>query len=364
MFLRKKKRKESSLIRMPKAPVKKTIIRRKKKLRISDIFSSKKNIRKERRKKPNIKYFILLIFLIFFVGVMYLALQYVLKLRGEFDNSNDAKVTDVIGLDNIPSLAGSKFLFELDLDSPTVKEYLSGGNSVYTIPKGKTLDDVESYYKEKLKNLGWEYIDTVPIGTPDKKYGQYWVKDGKGLRIYSKFKDIWYETISEDDARSSLSRLVQEEIEREMLMASSEKQSLLPDFPWVIDIPKEYLIKYSPTLLGEFRSVSFQKIGGNEIIEIYPVGTWKERDLDAFLFEYCNNKSTVELKYGILNSVPISYRNTLGLKSTIQVGPNNSTAYTIVNSYNSMVYVVLSSDPNSPLLEYIIENIKPCNTKD
>lgn len=349
---------------MPKPPAKKQVVRRNKKFSLSDVFSSKKKVLRDRRNKPSIKYFIVFILLLLLVGSIYLALQFILKLRGGDNNSKDMEITNVIGLDNVPSMAGSKFLFENDLESPTVKEYLSGGNSVYTIPKGKTSKDIQSYYFEKLKSLGWEYIDNVQMGTSDKKYGQYWVKDGKGLRIYSKFRDVWYETISEDDARSALSRIVQEEIEREMLMASSEKQSLLPDFPWVLDIPKEYLIKYSPTLLGESRSVAFQKIGGNEVVEIYPVGNWKDRDLDAFLFEYCKNKSTVELKYGILNSVPISYRNTLGLKSTIQIGPNNGTAYTIVNSYNSMVYVVISSDSNSPLLAYIIENIKPCNTKD
>ncbi len=364
MRFKRKKTRERNIVRMPKAPTKKPVLRKKKKFNLSEIFSRKKNFKKERRKKGSSKYLFLLFFFLILTAVMYLALRYVLKIRGDIGNQSDVQVSNVIGLDNIPSFPGSQFLFENDLNSPIVKEYLSGGNSVYTIPKGNNLEDVEDYYQEVLKEKGWEYIENVTIGTPGKKYGQYWVKDGKGLRIYSKYKDVWYETITEEDARTSLSRLVQEEIEREMLMASSDKQSLLPDFPWVIDIPKEYLIKYSPTQLGELRAVSFQKIGGTELIEIYPVGKWKERDLDAYLFDYCNTKSSAELKYGILNSVPISYQNTLGLKSTIQIGPNNTTAYTIVNSYNSIVYVILSSDSNSPLLQYIIDNIKPCNTKD
>lgn len=365
MRIHRKKKEKGNIVRMPKPPIKKSVLRQKNKFHVLELFSKtkRKNVRKM-RSEVNYKNLFLVIFFLIFTAVIYLAMRYVLKIRGGVDNREDLKVSNVLGLENVPSLPGSQFVFMDDMNSTTVKEFLSGGNSVYTIPKGKTLENVNTYYEEKLKSLGWEYIETVTIGTPKKKYGQYWVKDGKGLRIYSKHKDIWYESITEEDARTSLSRLVQEEIEREMLMASSDKQSLLPDFPWVIDISKEYLIKYSPTQLNDYRAVSFQKIGGTDIVEIYPIGKWKERDLDAYLYDYCTTKSTAELKYGIINSVPISYQSLLGLKSTIQIGSTNGIAYTIVNSYNSMVYVVLSNDVNSQLLQYIMENIKPCNTKD
>jgi hypothetical protein len=367
-MIRKKKRKnerESRIILMPKAPKsERPVLRRKKRFQFKNLFSKKRNSKYLRRNKFNLKSLLLPIFFLLLIAVMFFALRYVIDIGEDVSDVNKNEISPVIGLEEIPSLEGSIFLFANNLDSPIVKEYLSGGNSVYTLPKGKNSKDIEDYYLKKLKELGWEYIETVPIGAPDKKYGQYWVKDGKGLRIYSKFNDIWYETITEVDARTALSRLVQEEIEREMLMASSDKQSLLPDFPWVIDIPKEYLIKYSPTQLKELRGVTFQKLGSQESIEIYPMGKWKEKELDAYLYEYCTLKTTDELKYGVLNSVPISFRETLGLKSTIQIGSENGTAYTVVNSYNSMVYVILSSDPNSPFLEYIIGNIKPSNAKD
>lgn len=367
-MLRKKKSKnerESRIILMPKAPKNdRPILRRKKQFQFNNLFSKKRSNKLLRRKRVNLKILVLPIFFLILITVIFFALRYVMNIGGDLTEENENKITPVLGLEEIPSLEGSTFLFANNLDSPIVKEYLSGGNSVYTLPKDKSIKDVEDYYLKKLKKLGWEYIDTVPIGAPDKKYGQYWVKDGKGLRIYSKYNDIWYETISEDDARTALSRLVQEEIEREMLMASSDKQSLLPDFPWVIEIPKEYLIKYSPTQLKELRAVTFQKIGSNESVEIYPMGKWKEKELDAYLYDYCTLKTTDELKYGVLNSVPISFRETLGLKSTIQIGSENGIAYTVVNSYNSVIYVISSSDPSSPLLKYIIENIKPSNTKD
>ena len=147
-------------------------------------------------------------------------------------------------------------------------------------------------------------------------------------------------------------------------MASSEKQTLLPDYPWKIEIPKEYLIKYFPTTLDELRGVSFQKLGSSEIVEIYPMGKWKEKDLDAYLYDYCQIKKEQEISCGILNSVPVSFRDTIGLKSTLQINSVNTTAYTVANTYNSIVYVISSSQADSPLLGYIIENIKPFNADD
>jgi hypothetical protein len=148
-----------------------------------------------------------------------------------------------------------------------------------------------------------------------------------------------------------------------MLMASSEKQSLLPDYPWKIEIPKEYLIKYSPTDLKDLRAVSFQQMGSTQSVEIYPVGKWKTKELDFFLNDYCTIKTTEETKCGVINSVPISFRDTLGLKSTLQINSNTLSAYTVANTFNSIVYVISSSEQDSPLLEYLIENIKPLGTK-
>jgi hypothetical protein len=215
-----------------------------------------------------------------------------------------------------------------------------------------------------LKDLNWEFVQSVPLGTPDRKYGLYWINGDKGLRIYSKYNDIWYESISVDDARNALADLVKEEIEREMLMASSEKQDLLPDYPWKIQVPKEYIIKYSPTDMKELRAVTFQKMGSSEIVEIYPVGYWKAKELDYFILDYCKIKSTQEYELGVLNSIPISFRDTLGLKSSIEANSVTFTAYTVPNDFNYVVYVISSNTNDNPLLEYILENIQPLGAKE
>ena len=364
-MIRHKSNKKASPVRMPKAPKNTIIKRRTKKFQLPNIFKKKDSKYPVRRKnRKNIKYILLPVFFLIILGLGYLSIKYVIFLREGVYNEKEYVRTDVIGIEGIPTYGGSEFLFANNLDDAIVKEFLSGGNSAYRLPPYTTAQEIENYYTEELTALNWELVQTVPIGTPDKKYGQYWIKDGKGLRIYYKFNDVWYETITEDDARTALAQLVKEEIEREMLMASSEKQSLLPDYPWKIEIPKEYLIRYSPTNIKDLRAVSFQKMGTTEVVEIYPMGKWREKELDFYLNDYCSIKSTEEIKYGVMNSIPISFRENLGLKSSIQAGNGSITAYTIPNTFNSIVYVISTTEASSPLLEYLIENIKPLGSKD
>lgn len=357
--------KKASPIRMPKGPKKTNIVRRKKKFTFPNIFKKENSKYPVRRKnKKEFKYLLLPIFFLILIGLIFLSIKYILFLREGMYSEEQFEKTDVIGLEGVPAYGGSTFLFTDNMDDSVVKEFLSQGNSAYKLPPNTSSKEVDTYYFNELKNLGWEFIELVPIGSPDKKYGQYWVKEGKGLRIYSKFNDVWYESITEEDSRTALANLVKEEIEREMLLASSDKQSLLPDFPWKIDIPKEYLIRYSPTTMKDLRAVSFQKMGSEEVIEIYPVGNWKEKELDFMLNDYCKLKSTEEIKYGVMNSVPISFRENIGLKSTIQAQDKSITAYTVPNTFNSIVYVISTTDSKSPLFLYIIENIKPLGSKD
>ncbi len=176
---------EECIVRMPKALKKeKKILRRKKRFQLKNLFSKRNSSKSLRRGKFNIKLLILPIFF-FSLSVMFLALRYVLRLRGDITEGKEHEITQILGLDNIPSLEGSTFLFADNLDSPIVKEFFLEVIQYIFYLRAKSSKDVENYYLDKLKKLGWEYIESVAIGTVDKKYGQYWVKDGKGLRIYT-----------------------------------------------------------------------------------------------------------------------------------------------------------------------------------
>jgi hypothetical protein len=183
---KKKNKKERSPILMPKAPVKADIKRRKKsKIHIKDVFKKKNNKYTVRKRKNNLfKYIALLLIVGAVGGVLYLAVNYIIQLRQNAYGEKEYAIENVIGLKDIPTYPNSYFLFKDNLNDSVVKEFISSGKSVYRLPKETTQKNVEEYYTEKLKNLGWELVQNVPIGTPDKKYGMYWVKNGIGLRIY------------------------------------------------------------------------------------------------------------------------------------------------------------------------------------
>lgn len=368
MRKRRNKKKTINPIIMPKqTPKDSNIVKRKRRgrIRLFRPFKKKKStLPKRRGTQENIKYLVIPILSLLVLFIIYGAIRYVLFLKGNISKPDNQEISKVLGLEDIPTFPGSQFLFLNNKDDSVVKDFLSQGNSAYKIPDSKGFIDVEEYYTDVLKELDWELVQNVPLGSPDKKHGIYWVKENKGLRIYSKHKDIWYESITVSDATSALSHQVAEEIERDMLMASSEKQSLLPDYPWKIEVPKEYIIKYSPSKLKELRAVSFQKLGGSDTVELFPIGQWKSKEMDYFLNDYCKIKEENELQCGVINSIPISFKDTLGLQSTLQIEDETYEAYAIANTHNYIVYILISNTQNNPLLDYIINNIKTIDEKD
>ncbi|PKN02796.1 hypothetical protein CVU76_02080 [Candidatus Dojkabacteria bacterium HGW-Dojkabacteria-1] len=364
MKLIKGKKKSASPVIMPKIKNNRPqIVKRKRKFQFPKLFE--KNKYGNRRKvQINLKILVLPVLAILFLGFVYISIRYVTFMRSSAVNEENYIVGDVVGLENIPEYPGTEFIFKNNLEDSVVKEFLSGGNSAYRLLVRASIEDIEEYYKEILSGKGWELVAEIPLGTEDKKYGQYWVKDGKGLRIYSKFKDIWYETITEEEAKTALANRVQDEIEREMLMASSEKQDLLPDYPWKIQIPKEYIIKYSATDNKDLRAVSFQKLGSNDIIEIYPLSKIGSKELDFMLNDYCKIKSTEEIKYSVMNTIPTGFRDYLSLRGNIVSNDKNMEIIMLPNSFNGIVYVMSSTKQNDPLFGYILENIKPMGSKD
>jgi hypothetical protein len=339
------------------------VVKRKKKFQFPQIFTKTKYAN---RRRVNVNYKLLFIPLIIigFVALIYAAVSYITFIRKSAFDEENFVVGNVVGLESIPEYPGSEFMFKNNMDDSVVKEFLSGGNSAYRLLVKADTNDIEKYYKENLPSKGWTLVSEVPLGAEDKKYGQYWTKDGKGLRIYSKFKDIWYENVTEDEAKSALANRVQEEIEREMLMASSEKQDLLPDYPWKIQIPKEYIIKYSATDNKDLRAVSFQKLGSNDIIEIYPLSKIGSKEIDFMLEDYCHIKSTEDITYSVMNTIPVSFREYISLRGTIVSDENSMEIMIMQNSYNAVVYVMSSTKENDPLFGYIIENIKPMGTEN
>jgi hypothetical protein len=286
------------------------------------------------------------------VGLVYLSVIYITKLR----NSDDEEYieTYVIGLKEIPAYPNAEFIFEKNMSDISISNFLSQENSAYRLPEHSDIEDVFEFYNQKLPEKGWTHILSVPIKSDDKEYGEYWLKEEKGLRIYSKFNDIWYETISKEDAQTGLASRIKSEIERDMMLASSDTQEFLPDYPWLLNVPKEYIISYTSSEMGSLRKLMIKKVDGSEELVITPIGYTGAKELDYFLDDYIELFKDENI--GINNTIVI---NKPGIRGTIRVDNDIHLIAVLPNSYNNVVYVVDTNKGESPFFEYVLENIIP-----
>lgn len=280
--------------------------------------------------------------------------------------SNSGKKTDtgitvssyVLGLDDVPTYPNSEFLYADKMDDQVVKDMLANGKSAYKIVDRSKFSDVKIFYANELTSKGWNLVLDIEIGQEDKKYGQYWTNEEVGLRIYSKFNDIWYEYITIEEAQNGLSNRVSNEIEIDMLLAGSDFQDLLPDYPWQIKIPKEYLIRYEVSEFEDLRAVNFQRISSGSYITIYPIGYWGSKALDYQLDDYVDILSSGSEKWGVRNTYITTFRGTSTISGIISSGQYSRDILMLKNGKNFVTYVLSTQDKSDPLYQYLIDNIK------
>jgi hypothetical protein len=205
----------------------------------------------------------------------------------------------------------------------------------------------------------------VSMEVPDKEYGQYWTKDNVGLRIYSKFNDVWYETITIAEAQSGLAERVQQETAMNLLLTDDAAQDLLPDFPWILKVPKEYLISYkSSDFDSTLQQLSLTKIGTEEKLNLVPVAKIGDKPLDYALNDYVStlNKSS-DSRWGVINTFVVSTNLGAGLKGVIGTKTEDRDVAVIQDTYNQTIYVLDSNVANNPFFDFVLSNIAPQNTK-
>lgn len=340
-------------------------------------FSNKKNIKKKvffkknkesnkRRKfkkkydKSKFKYVAKFFVVLFFLtGSLLLLIKIVSTIRK--DKEINSQRENVIGLDNIPAYPYSSFMFSNELDDPYVSNFLSSGNSAYKILEDKSIDDVYAFYAEELPKTGWRYIQTVPTGSEEMKSGMYWENGTKGLRIYSKYRDIWYETISIIDAQNGLKSRIEEEIARDMLLNDKDTQDLLPDFPWILETPKDYLITYHSTDLEKYRSVEFKKLGTNTTLLLTPIAKYSGEELDVFLQQYIN-QSTETQNCIIKNTILAPTQYSIGLRANLSCTNVSHICYVLINPNDGIVYIIDTPNENEEFFNFVLDNLKPQNT--
>ena len=346
---------------------------RKKQKKIKDkkvLFKeNKRNLEKLKRKRKREtlkkKFSIRKLLMWILIGSMGIAVIYgITKLVNREKKEIAQETQTVLGLEDIPIYPNTTFLYEQDMSNQSVKDLLAKGQSAYTINDKSTFKNVKEFYANELTSRGWNLVLDVEIGAEDKKYGQYWTKGDTGLRIYSKYNDIWYETITPEEAENGLSNRVSEEIEIDMLLAGSDYQDLLPDYPWEIKIPKDYLIRYEVSEFEELRAVNFQRITTGKNITIYPIGYWGAKALDYQLEDYTKILSQGTEEWSVINTTVTSWRGNNSLTGTISSTTTQREILMLKNDRNKVTYVLSTEDSSDPLYKYIIENIKYLSQED
>ena len=322
--------------------------------------SDNKSYDRKRKKRNYSKILFYTTFALIFIGLLYGSVLSIIRMRSNTTNEN-VQVEYVVGLDGIPSYPGSVFIFTNNVKEISVANFIATGNSAYRLPLRTTTAQAYEYYQEILPELGWEHVLSVEVGSEEMKEGEYWVKGSTGLRIYSKFNDLWYETLTQEEAVTGLRAKVIEETERELLLASQDYQELLPDFPWVLKVPKEYIISYSTSAYKDFRTVQFRKIGTSEEISVVPIGVTGDI-LDNYLQEYTDLLSANgEESWTITNTILATTSYGRALRGSIANGIEDHDVAVVSNSYNGVVYVIDANTPGDTFLEYVFENMEPAN---
>ena len=331
----------------------------------SNFFKSRQNVAKPKFKKPQSRFRFnnLLLYPLFFIvivisilGFTTLVYRYVSGLRNIVVEN---KQETVFGFD-FPSYPNSEYIFQSATDNPEVQNFVSLGNSVYRLPKGISINSVFDFYSEKLPTLGWTHTLSVPIDSETQLFGEYWIKESKGLRIYSRLNDVWYQSITIAQAQNGLEDVVKKESARKLLLLTTEKTELLPDFPWRLSFPTEYSTNYFSTSVGSLQGVSFKKIGSQKSLIIQPVGYFGGNSYDAYLDNYIleyNKKN--KTKWVVVNSVETVLFGNNVLKGMITNGKDNGIVVVINNIANNVVYAIATFEENDPFANYIYEKIKP-----
>lgn len=316
--------------------------------------------RKSKKKFP--MFFIYFLLFILFGGIIFLSVKYINQLRNKDKIIEETYVT---GLDDIPAYPNSVFIFSNSMDQDSVKTFLSNGNSAYRLPSDVDIKEVFTYYENKLGTLGWTYIQMVPMESDTMEYGQYWTKYNRGLRIYSKYNDVWYQSITIKQAANGMADEVAQKTQRDLLLADSDMQDLLPDFPWILSVPKDYLLTYKVSYFDDkLQQLTLSRIGADEKIYFVPVGKVGTRAYDYFVNDYITNLNTTsKQKWGVQNTVVISTNWGSGLKGTISNGSNTDEIVVIPNTYNNVVYMIDSSILENQFVDYMLENLKVQSTK-
>ena len=325
----------------------------------------KQNSRVEKMKKIkrrnfflNIIFLSIVLSIVIFVG--YTTVNFITSIRGG-TSSEDLVYhnTYVEGIPLVPVYPKSEFVYEDRKGEEVVLKMLNQGISVYRLPRNTKSSDIYEYYEEVLPKNDWEFLFTIVTSTENQLFGQYWQKEEKGLRIYVEGNDLWYETITKTEANSALAERRSQEIQRKRILETSSEQTLLPDYPWALSIPREYLTRYSSTDIGELQAVEIFEIGGTTKFLIYPIGKSGEGSYDNLLDKFLK-KQTEELeeKWEVINTIVDFKKDREVLNARVLIDNEEGQGIVLMNINTHIIYAIIANKRDHPFFEQIVREIQ------
>lgn len=301
------------------------------------------------------------------------------------ESSTKVEKLNIVGLSGIPAIPESSFVFENYItrigesgfsikdgslsttEAQALYDFLTSGQSVYRLPLSFEWEDVQEFYKTELSKLGWSYQMSVAISDAEKIPGEYYTKDEKGLHIYSVASDLWFETVTKEQAAQGLHDKIVAYKAKQELVASASGKDLPADAVWKLRYSRDW-------------DVTLQKntvYGENNIF--FAHDTSKERVSIMVIKRY--PKAVVELTYKELENAGIEYISTwLSTQQTtvtlqgftrterlVADGKalefsdlkNHAQFLFLVNKKNGLFYVVQYVGKDNPeFFEYIKGNLK------
>ena len=324
-----------------------------------------------------------------FVGIIatlaVLGIRSVLELKTGRNGDDSEMITiqsegDVVGLKGVPAYPGSTFMYEDDIGTDVVQQFLSKGASAYLLPSGTDWEEVAAFYSDELPSEGWEHVLSVSLGDEDRRNGEFWVYyayvidpaagepteeidelRSYGLRIYSKYSSVWYEKITVTQAQNGLADEVAEEKEIELLLAMGSMEELPDTFPWALSYPEMWDVDIREASLVEAPLAEFTspEADGPVIIEpvAFDIGSPLSAEAEEFIAEI-NSRRSEEDVFDVVGTEEMKVAGLPALRYTLSSEGGTGMMVFVVHPDNGIVYVVTALSGDEAVLNYIVENLE------
>jgi len=284
---------------------------------------------------------------------------------------------DVLGIPGVPEFPGSRFMYDGYIEKDTVQQFLADKKSAYTLPVDTDWEDVVEFYIRELEKRGWSHELSVESTDESMMPGEYWIKSdsiredngdsdsqflaGRGLRIYSRLNDIWYEEISVSQAMNGLSDVVAERKALEFLISVGSGQELPANFPWRLQFSSVWTFEVKDSLLLNFKMVEFVSSENADEVVIIPVDFVSALSLEDIGREYIEDGNIHRDSEDRFDVIDVTSKTVAEQDAVIfELKSSSASGYIciVANPENGVVYGITSYRGSSPFFHYVLENIE------